>query len=293
MPSHSVFSTFRRAGEKGQFQTTLGPADLCSRSLRCAGRSLWWMRTGTVGFPSSDETGALTAGGSGGSSSAMQESMLGAADAASSAPDDVEAGSSSGSSASGGLALSDVTAPEPLYRRTSPRCAPCSLGRCAASIGGVLVPGLVCLTLVPFVFHHPYLPEPWAIADVAVFLVLLSLLLASWLHTVFVDPGSTPIEWHQHISRSSAFVRDRYRLCPKTDMYRPPRSHFDSITRRVVLNMDHFCPWVCNTVGYFNRKVCATLPHVSSSFRLPARSPACTAWKKITALPSSPPALAR
>ena len=85
---------------------TLGPADLCSRSLRCAGRSLWWMRTGTVGFPSSDETGALTAGGSGGSSSAMQESMLGAADAASSAPDDVEAGSGSGSSASGGLALS-------------------------------------------------------------------------------------------------------------------------------------------------------------------------------------------
>ena len=29
---------------------------------------------------------------------------------------------------------------------------------------------------------------------------------------------------------------------------------FDSVSRRVVLNMDHFCPWVANTVGYYNRK---------------------------------------
>jgi len=32
-------------------------------------------------------------------------------------------------------------------------------------------------------------------------------------------------------------------------MFKPPRSHFDSVTQRLVLNMDHFCPWVVNCVG--------------------------------------------
>lgn len=34
----------------------------------------------------------------------------------------------------------------------------------------------------------------------------------------------------------------------------PPRSHYDSVTERLTLNMDHFCPWVVNTVGFYNRK---------------------------------------
>lgn len=199
------------------------------------------MRSAAGALPSTDETGSLTA---------MQESML-RRDAHADDGPDLETG---GGGAAVGLTLSDVTAPEPIYRRTSPQCAPCGLGRCGASIGAVLVPGLVGLTLVPFVFRHPYLPAPWAIADVAVFLILVSFLLTAWLYTVFVDPGTTPLEWHQQITRAPASVSQQYRLCPKTNMYRPPRSHFDSITRRVVLNMDHFCPWVCNTVGYFNRK---------------------------------------
>ena len=26
------------------------------------------------------------------------------------------------------------------------------------------------------------------------------------------------------------------------------------MTERLTLNMDHFCPWVVNTVGFYNRK---------------------------------------
>ena len=43
-------------------------------------------------------------------------------------------------------------------------------------------------------------------------------------------------------------------FCRRSNLFRPLRSHYCSVTRRVVLNMDHFCPWVINTVGFYNRK---------------------------------------
>ena len=40
--------------------------------------------------------------------------------------------------------------------------------------------------------------------------------------------------------------------CEKSNQPKPPRSHFDFCTRSLVLNMDHYCPWMFNVVGYFN-----------------------------------------
>lgn len=45
-----------------------------------------------------------------------------------------------------------------------------------------------------------------------------------------------------------------YKKCRYTQLYRPLRSHYCNITRRPVLNLDHFCPWVANAVGFKNRK---------------------------------------
>jgi len=36
--------------------------------------------------------------------------------------------------------------------------------------------------------------------------------------------------------------------------FKPPRAHHDSITGRCVVKFDHYCPWVCNAVGYRNHK---------------------------------------
>merc|ERR1711934_534229 len=33
---------------------------------------------------------------------------------------------------------------------------------------------------------------------------------------------------------------------------KPDRSHYCHITKRQVLRMDHFCPWVGNCIGFFN-----------------------------------------
>lgn len=43
-----------------------------------------------------------------------------------------------------------------------------------------------------------------------------------------------------------------YKLCPSCQCVRPPRAHHCSVMNRCVFNMDHFCPWMCTTVGYGN-----------------------------------------
>lgn len=41
-------------------------------------------------------------------------------------------------------------------------------------------------------------------------------------------------------------------VCRRTRMPKAPRSHYDHVTRKLVLNMDHYCPWMFNVVGYAN-----------------------------------------
>ena len=43
-----------------------------------------------------------------------------------------------------------------------------------------------------------------------------------------------------------------YRFCKKCQNVKPPRAHHDSVTGRCVYEMDHFCPWMNNVVGYNN-----------------------------------------
>jgi palmitoyltransferase len=43
-----------------------------------------------------------------------------------------------------------------------------------------------------------------------------------------------------------------YRWCRECNCIKPPRCHHDSITGKCVLDMDHFCPWMANCVGYGN-----------------------------------------
>jgi len=43
-------------------------------------------------------------------------------------------------------------------------------------------------------------------------------------------------------------------ICKHSGCFKPPRSHYDSVTRRCIVRMDHYCPWVNNTVGLKNHK---------------------------------------
>lgn len=54
--------------------------------------------------------------------------------------------------------------------------------------------------------------------------------------------------------------------CVKSNQPKPPRSHYDNVTKALVLNLDHYCPWMFNCVGYFNyRYFCNFLVYVQLS----------------------------
>jgi len=78
-----------------------------------------------------------------------------------------------------------------------------------------------------------------------------ALACCSLLQAMLTDPGGVPPRWDAEV-RSAP--HPAYSACPNTGVYKPPRSHFDVVTGRVVLNFDHFCPWVVNSIGYRNRK---------------------------------------
>ena len=86
------------------------------------------------------------------------------------------------------------------------------------------------------------------------FHVLLSLLVLAWAHTCFTDPGVPPERWQRRMAALAAGGQEDLKVCRRSGLYKPARSHFCSVTRRLTLNMDHFCPWVVNTVGFYNRK---------------------------------------
>lgn len=45
---------------------------------------------------------------------------------------------------------------------------------------------------------------------------------------------------------------DEWGYCQRTNQPKPPRSHYDHVSKTLVPCMDHYCPWMFNAIGYFN-----------------------------------------
>ena len=98
------------------------------------------------------------------------------------------------------------------------------------------------------------------------FHVFLILSFASFLFTMFLNPGSVPENFSldsipdsqkQELVdefREIDFSLGRVTFCKKCDRYRPPRAHHCGTCGKCILRFDHHCPFVANCVGIRNHK---------------------------------------
>lgn len=94
-----------------------------------------------------------------------------------------------------------------------------------------------------------------------IFHAFIFLVMASFARAASTDPGHIPPgpEWSSK-GQPPPEVQERKRCtgeprwCRKSNVYKPDRAHFCRVLGRVVLRMDHHCPWLGNTVGFANHK---------------------------------------
>lgn len=125
--------------------------------------------------------------------------------------------------------------------------------------------------------------------------VLLALLLAAYAQAALVNPGTPSESW---IASQRQKPDGDVRTCRRSMLPKPPRAHYCSVTHRLVLNMDHYCPWVANTIGFYNRRFFLQLLLYSVLFlvyalaAISAQAPALARWVHSSRLPTSlPPGL--
>jgi len=139
-----------------------------------------------------------------------------------------------------------------------------------------LVPPLGSTTVVVYPVNS-YYPN-CDVVNIAVVNVLFFMVLVSFLRASFTDPGTVPAihPWDpdcpssygasstmekalaekgfQNIRGLERKMDGRARFCRMCGKYKPDRSHHSSNMGTCILEMDHYCPWIRNCVGYYNKK---------------------------------------
>ena len=132
---------------------------------------------------------------------------------------------------------------------------------------GVFVAGCTCV----FVWSSVVLAASCGVAALVaqllasvVVLVLATLALTSLARVALTHPGNPPPNWlalPAYASRprqedeEAPLRADRViRYCKHCCDFKPDRTHHCSVLGECVLRFDHFCPWVGNTVGFYNHK---------------------------------------
>mmetsp|Transcript_5443 Transcript_5443/g.8042 ORF Transcript_5443/g.8042 Transcript_5443/m.8042 type:complete len:312 (+) Transcript_5443:1-936(+) len=68
----------------------------------------------------------------------------------------------------------------------------------------------------------------------------------------FTNPGTVPLSLQAPQPLDDRTQREY--VCKRSGVIKPPTAHWCSEAQRVVVKMDHYCPWVNNVVGMFTQK---------------------------------------
>jgi hypothetical protein len=87
-------------------------------------------------------------------------------------------------------------------------------------------------------------------------------LIARYVYAVGTNPGTPNSAVYARLKRSRDNEKPEERIkqpsllawtkCRHTGIPKPPRAHFDSVNKQLIINFDHWCPWLFNSVGYGN-----------------------------------------
>lgn len=124
--------------------------------------------------------------------------------------------------------------------------------------------------------HAVWLSPSWIIQSI--FAIFLAVSVAfNYALCVLTNPGTHDSPVYKRLvddAHSAGLLGDRetpvrprswidqgdfeWGYCRRTKSRKAPRAHYDHVTRKLVLNMDHYCPWMFNVVGYMNYRYFVT-----------------------------------
>eukprot|EP00939_MAST-03C_sp_MAST-3C-sp1_P000441 g441.t1 len=103
-----------------------------------------------------------------------------------------------------------------------------------------------------------YTLRPWlgtligSLHSVIVTHLLILGAISQW-QAMLTDPGAVPKDARPPIKKAVRRSADPS-VCRKCGVFKPIRAHHDRISKRCIVKMDHYCPWVNNVVGFNNHK---------------------------------------
>jgi len=126
----------------------------------------------------------------------------------------------------------------------------------------LFVVAIVIMLYNAFVFGYmPAAGIPINSRESMMFHAWIFMLLASFAKAVRTDPGTCPTgaRWRDKENPPPEATEKKRgsneaRWCRKSEAYKPDRAHYCRVLQKGVLRMDHYCPWLGNTVGFHNQK---------------------------------------
>ncbi|KAL9643256.1 hypothetical protein ABK040_014713 [Willaertia magna] len=93
-------------------------------------------------------------------------------------------------------------------------------------------------------------------------LIEITLLLTNYFKCMKTPPGEVEPNWQENFNEEELKLILKLdpqkngdpKYCAKTGLTIPPRAHFSSVQKKLILRMDHYCVWVNNVVGLRNHK---------------------------------------